>query len=316
MRAIGILLSMLIFLSCSTFKPTSRDQLQSLDLPVQFKILGVPFFEQEAYQCGPAVLAMALSWSGVQVLPDAVAPEIFTPSLKGSLQSAVIGGARRHGRVVYPITRMDSLLKELAAGHPVIVLQNLGLSWIPKWHYSLAVGYGLEDNLIILHSGKTKGKHLSLNVFERTWARSYYWGIAVLRPTALPATAEADKYISSVVGLEKTQHWQEALTAYITALNKWPSNYAAHIGMGNCYYYMGNLNAAEDVFRASIFRFPDKGAAFNNLAQVLLEQGKYKDALEYVQEAIRIDGPAVEQYQETLQEVQKKIKIQKDTSVK
>jgi len=305
-KTIGIVLSIFLFFNCGTFKPVSQKQLDSLNIPERFEIKGVPFFAQEAFQCGPAVLAMALVWSGVRVMPDTVAPEVFTPSLKGSLQSAVIGAARRHGRVAYPISEMESMLKEVASGHPVIVLQNLALSWFPKWHYSLAVGYDRADNLIILHTGKTERKLLPFGVFERTWRRSKYWGLVVLPPDVLPATAEEGRYVSSITGLERAQRWNDALKAYINALNKWPENYVAHIGMGNCYYYMGDLNAAEDVFRGIIFRFPNKGAAFNNLAQVLLEQGKYNEAFDTIQAAIRIDGPAVEPYQETLEEIQMK----------
>jgi len=308
LKTIGIVLSMFFFLSCSTFRPVLREQLYSLNIPERFETAGVPFFPQEAYQCGPAVLAMALVWSGVAVTPDTVAPEVFTPALKGSLQSAVIGAARRHGRVAYPVSRMDSMLTELAAGHPVIVLQNLGLSWVPKWHYSLAVGYDLANNLIIIHSGKTERKHLSLDIFERTWARSDHWGLLVLPPAALPAAAEADTYVSAITGLENARRWQEALQAYITALNKWPDNYTAHIGLGNSYYYLGNLKAAEDVFRGIIFRFPGQGAAYNNLAQVLLDQGRYNDAFDTIQEAIRIGGPGIELYRKTLEEIQTKRK--------
>ena len=110
--------------------------LADIGVPNQFEINDVPFFPQTAYQCGPAALSMALVWSGTQVKPETVAPEVFTPSLKGSLQSALIGAVRRHGRVAYPIATIDALVKELASGHPVIILQNLGLSWFPIWHYS------------------------------------------------------------------------------------------------------------------------------------------------------------------------------------
>jgi len=308
-KAIGILLSVFLLLSCSTFRSVSREQLNLLNIPERFEIVGVPFFPQKSYQCGPAVLSMALVWSGVRVVPDTVAPKVFTPSLKGSLQSAIIGAARRHGRVAYPISRIDVVLKELVAGHPVIVLQNLGLSWIPRWHYSLAVGYDLTNNLIIIHSGKTKRKQLSLDIFERTWARSNYWGLVVLPPTVQPATAEEDKYVSSIIGLERAQRWEEALTAYITVLNKWPDNYAAHIGLGNCYYYLGDLNSAEVIFRGITSRFPNKGAAFNNLAQVLLDQGKLDEAFDSIQKAIRVEGPLIEQYQKTFEEIQTKRKM-------
>lgn len=81
----------------SVIKPQIPEPLNSLTIPERFEIAGVPFFPQEAYQCGPAVLAMTLVWSGVPVTPDKVAPEVFTTALKGSLQSAVIGAARRQG---------------------------------------------------------------------------------------------------------------------------------------------------------------------------------------------------------------------------
>jgi len=305
-KNIVIGLSIFLFFNCSNFKTLTRDQVNNQTIPERFEINGIPFFEQKAYRCGPAVLAMALVWTGDRVTPETLAPETFTPALEGSLQTAIIGAARRHGRIAYPINRTDLMLKELAAGHPVIVLQNLGLSWSPKWHYSLAIGYDMAENLIILHSGKTERKRMPLIVFERTWARSGRWGLLVLPPNLLPASATADKYVSSIIGLEKAQRWKEALTAYITALNTWPDNYVAQIGLGNCYYYLKDLKSAEEVFKSIIFRFPDKGTAYNNLAQVLLDQGKYDEAYDRIQMAIRLDGATVEEYQKTLEEIQTK----------
>lgn len=307
-RAAVICLSMFLLWGCASIESGRLLQLDSLKVPRRNEIGNIHFFPQTEYQCGPAVLAMGLEWSGIQTTPDTVAPEVFTPSLKGSLQSAIVSASRRHGRVAYPISKIDALIQELAAGHPVIVLQNLGLSWVPVWHYSLVVGYDLNDRLIILHSGKTARKLSSLDVFRRTWARSDHWGLLILPPGALPATAEEDVYVSAVIGLERARRWKEALKGYVTALNKWPSNYAAHIGMGNCYYAMGDLKGAEIVFRSIIFRFPDKGAAYNNLAQVLSEQNKYPEALAAIQSAIRIDGAFVIEYQKTLEEIKIKMK--------
>lgn len=307
-RAAVICLSIWLLCGCASFESGRLLQADSLNVPPRNEIGNVPFFPQTDYQCGPAVLAMALEWSGVQTAPATVAPEVFTPSLKGSLQTAVVSASRRHGRVAYPISQMDTLIQELAAGHPVIVLQNLGLSWIPVWHYSLAVGYDLNDRLMILHSGKTARKLLSLEVFRRTWARSDHWGLLILPPETLPVTAQENAYISAVIGLERAQRWKEALKGYITALNKWPSSYTAHIGMGNCYSAVGDLKGAESVFRGMTFRFPDKGAAYNNLAQVLAEQHKYPEALAAIQSAIHIGGPFVDEYQKTFEEIKIKVK--------
>ena len=273
-------------------------------LPVSHELDSVPFYQQEAYQCGPASLSMVLTWSGIRANPETITPEVFTPSRKGSLQSAMIGAARRHGRLAYLITDPDSLLEEVAAGHPVIVLQNLGLSWYPVWHYAVVVGYDLHKGTLILHSGVTPRKTLSFKVFYKTWARSDYWGLLVLPPSRLPARATKHNYVSAVLGLEKARQWRAAIEGYNSVLARWPDSLAALIGLGNSYYALGELESAEAAFREATRRFPTEGTAFNNLAQVLWEQGKQQDALEAASRAVELGGPLVEEYRRTLKEIQ------------
>ncbi len=273
-------------------------------LPIRHELESVPFYSQEAYQCGPASLAMTLTWSGIPVDPETITPEVFTPSRKGSLQSAMIGTIRRHGRVAYPIRGPDAMLAEVAVGHPVIILQNLGLSWYPVWHYAVVVGYDLHQGTVILHSGLDSRKSLRLSVFDRTWARSDYWGLLVLPPSRLPATATMHEYISAVLGLEKARQWQAAVEGYNTALDCWPDSLSARMGLGNSYYALGDLESAEAAFRKATCRFPTEGSAFNNLAQVLWERGNQREALEAARRAVYLDGPLVEVYRKTLEEIQ------------
>jgi len=274
-------------------------------LPIRHELDTVPFYPQEAYQCGPASLAMTLTWSGIQVDPEAITPEVFTPSLKGSLQSAMISTARRRGRVAYPISGVEEMLEEVAAGHPVIILQNLGLAWYPVWHYAVVVGYDLEQGIVLLHSGVTSQKRLSQRVFNNTWARGDYWGLLVLPPSRLPATATEHNYVSAVLGLEKAQQWLAAIEGYNTALARWSSSLSARMGLGNSYYALGDLESAEAAFREATRQFPTNGMAFNNLAQVLWEQGKQQEALEAASRAVDLGGPLVEEYRRTLKEIQK-----------
>ncbi len=96
---------------------------------------------------------MTLVWSGVSTNPDQLTPIVYTPSIKGSLQPAMIAATRRQARLAYVISSPQEMLQEVAAGHPVIVLQNLGLSWAPVWHYSVVIGYDLDTNSVLLHSG-------------------------------------------------------------------------------------------------------------------------------------------------------------------
>jgi len=273
-------------------------------VPAQHRIFSIPFFPQTEDQCGPASLAMTLVWSGVSTDPETLRGSVYTPSLKGSLQPAMIGSARRHGRVAYVISSPRELLREVAAGHPVIVLQNLGLSWHPVWHYAVVVGYDMNREVVLLHSGETDQKETTLRVFDHTWSRSDYWGLLTLPPDRLPASASEQGYTAAVLGLEKARKWSEAIVGYRTAMKKWPGNLSTYMGMGNVYYAMGELVSAERVFREATRRFPTGGAPFNNLAQVLYEQGQKEAAVVAAKKAVSLGGPMVHVFRETLEEIQ------------
>jgi hypothetical protein len=287
---------------CATFSERQWPSLAAYQ-PKTHEIESVPFFAQKALHCGPAALAMVLTWSRVPVKPSTVASKVFTPSKKGTLQPDMISAARRYGRLAYPVSGPTELLAEVAAGHPVIVLQNLGLSWFPKWHYAVVVGYDLEARSVILRSGTTRRKRVSLNVFDNTWARSERWGLLVLSPDDLPVTAEESRFLSAVVGLERADQWKAAIMGYEAALGRWPGSFGALMGLGNCYYALGEKQAAADVFRLATKRFPTEGSAFNNLAQVLWEQGEHEEALEAAEKAIANGGPLSDVYRETLEQI-------------
>jgi hypothetical protein len=272
----------------------------------QYLLTAVPFFPQEAFQCGPAALAMALAWSGVPISPQELTPEVFTPSQKGSLQSAMIAAARRHDRIVCRLSDPKFLSDEIAAGHPVVVLQNLGLSWYPVWHYAVIIGLDFTDGTVIMHSGTTSHKRVSLKTFEFTWARSNYWGLLVLPPSLLPAVATEEKYLRAVGHLERLGRWDIAAVGYQSALRRWPESLPATIGLGMCRYGQGDLKTAETIFRDATLKFPDEGVLFNNLAQVLMDQGRKSEALEAVMRAIQLGGSLKAHFETTLEEIRKR----------
>jgi hypothetical protein len=286
-----------------------KSEMQSLqeNVPSRYELETVPFYPQAAYQCGPATLAMALTWSGLSITPEALKDQVYTPSRKGSLQMAMIAAARRHGRIAYEIPGLDSIFPEIAAGHPVIVLQNLGLSWFPVWHYALVVGYDFSKGVVVLRSGVTARKVTPFHTFQNTWSHSNYWGLLVLEPSQIPALAKENSYLAAVLGLEKSRQFQPAIVGYQTALSRWPQSLPAMMGLGNSYYAAGDLTEAEAAFRKAIQRHPQAGSAFNNLAQVLLEQDRKYEALEAAQKAVSMGGPMSSVFQETLQEVKSKM---------
>ena len=219
---------------------------------------------------------------------------------------AMIGATRRQGRIAYPILGLNSIWPEIAAGHPVIVLQNLGLSWIPVWHYAVVIGYDFIDNTVILRSGTSERKVMSFFTFGKTWARSEYWGLIVLKPNQFPAIIRETDYLTAVFGLEKSRQYQAATEGYQTALTRWPRSLTAFMGLGNSLYALGDLPGAENAFRRAVVNHPRAANAHNNLAQVLLEQGRKREALEAAQRAVAIGGPMAEVYESTLREIKSK----------
>jgi hypothetical protein len=76
-----------------------------------------------------------------------------------------------------------------AANNPVIVFQNLTLRWASQWHYALVVGYNLTEKKIILHSGHQPYMKVDISDFEYTWKLADNWGLVVLAPDKLSASA-------------------------------------------------------------------------------------------------------------------------------
>jgi hypothetical protein len=293
--------------ACAT--PQTHAQLKDkAGLPMQTELAHTPFYPQEAHQCGPASLATVLNAAGVHVDPAELTPQLYIPGREGSLQVEMLATTRRHGMVAYQLApKLDDLLAEVVGGHPVVVLQNLGLGFAPMWHYAVAIGYDLKREEIILRSGKEKRQTLLLNTFEHTWSRSDYWAMLALPPGKFPKTVQEDKYVAAVVDLEHTGKPKEAQKSYSAALTRWPRNLTAQIGLGNTAYAMKDIKGAEAAFRRASKDHPDSAAAFNNLAQTLYDQKRYREARVAARKAVSLGGPLMAASKETLQQIEKKL---------
>jgi hypothetical protein len=229
-------------------------------------IAGVPFVLQDKNYCGPASLAMVMAHAGHPVPVDALASQVYTPGKKGSLQADLVGAARRNGMMAVQVSGLSALLHEIHAGHPVLVFENLGLSWFPAWHYAVATGYDLAGPEIILHSGKDEARHFDLRKFERSWKDSDYWGLVVLPPGQLAVSADELAHSGAAAGLEQLGRTREAETAYRAILSRWPGSLGALIGMGNLAYGAGDYVSSAHYLAIATRAHPRSAVAWHNLA--------------------------------------------------
>jgi tetratricopeptide (TPR) repeat protein len=252
---------------------------------------------------------MALNASGILVTPELLKPELYLPGRHGSLQAEMLAAARRQGALAYQLApELKDLLQEVAANTPVIVLQNLGLSWYPVWHYAIVIGYDLDQSEIILRSGAEAHQRLSLRTFEYTWDRGGYWAMIALLPGKIPDTAKEPSYLASVSALERVLDPLRINRAYRAALSRWPNSLGAEMGLGNTAYQLNDLSQAEQAFRQAIALHPESAAAFNNLAQTLADQGQLEEALVAARQAVGLGGALHIVTLETLDSIERRLK--------
>ena len=292
--------ALLLLGGCATPQMTTLEAHWPPDLPARLELTQVPFYPQEDFECGPAALAMVAGAAGVPVTPETLVNQVYLPGRKGSLQPEMLAATRRQGLLAYPLNpTLEALMREVAAGNPVLVFQNLAFSFYPVWHYAVVIGFDRERNLLLLHSGRTERLEMSLFTFERTWARGHYWSMLALPTDRLPATAEPKAYTTAAAALERVNP-QAAQKAYKSALKAWPDDRAALLGAGNSAYALGKRDAAAKAYRKAVFQHADFADAWNNLAQVLMEQGQLKEAARAVAKAVALGGERLPRYQ-TLQ---------------
>ncbi len=307
----GIRLASLLFvlLASSACSHLSLYTQAPIDIPSRH-VLNVPFFPQTQYHCGPAALAGIFHYHQITTEPEEIADWVYLPGKKGSLQLEMQAAIRRQGLVAYPLidktpgNQLATVLREIAVGNPVLLLQNLGFSWWPNWHYAIAVGYDLDTQQIILHSGNTKNHTINLRTLLLTWRRANYWALLPLPPARLPATASSQHYVKAASDLEATGHIQAAAQAYQTALNKWPQTPLALMGLGNSLYSLKNYSAAKQAFQQLATLQPDNAFAWNNLAYSWLALNCFEQAKRAVDKAMKIE-PNNKQIQGSLKEINK-----------
>jgi tetratricopeptide (TPR) repeat protein len=168
------------------------------------------------------------------------------------------------------IRDLPNLLKEVAAGHPVIVFENLALSWFPRWHYAVIFGYDLDHETVTLHSGPEAFKHWDMSRFERSWRLGDYWGLVVLPPGQLAATASEQDNARAAAALEEIGQTDAAKISYESILKRWPDSLVSMIGLGNIEYQRKNFVRAVAYLQAAVKAHPESQAAQNNL-QVALQ---------------------------------------------
>jgi tetratricopeptide (TPR) repeat protein len=231
-----------------------------------------PFFPQTRYQCGPAALATTLAASGVPVTAEELAGVVYIPERRGSLQVEMQAAPRAYGRLALRLPRnLEAIVAELEAGRPVLVLHNYGLSFWPRWHYAVVIGYDATKDHFVLRSGRQQRKEMRTRHFMVYWHHAGRWATVLLRPGETAANGDATAYLESAADFERGSPPEAVRAAFDAAVKRWPDEPVAFIGRGTAEYRLGNPGAAARDYAEALRLDPAQVGARNNLAQALLD---------------------------------------------
>jgi hypothetical protein len=264
-RVAGLLVLGWLAACAPPFDPDTR---LGVDVPTRAAVAGVPLIKQDAFYCGPTSIAMVMQWAGRAVTQQDVAALAFSPGAEGTYLADMIGSSRRLGHLAVQVSTFDQLLSEIAAGHPVIVFQNLGLGIAPVWHYGVVTGYDFGRDEVYLNSGQMDQMVMPFALFERTWRRGDFWGLLVLPPDELPVRVAQTDVLSAAAALERVGQVRAAEMLYETGAARWPDNWLWPFGLGNARYAQGDLRGARRALRRARAIDPTIPEVRANLAHV------------------------------------------------
>ncbi|MES2527199.1 MAG: PA2778 family cysteine peptidase [Bdellovibrionota bacterium] len=270
------LLSLILFflcVSCATRTPvTDRLTDRKKDL-YSHKISDVPLIAQKENHCGPASLAMVMQFHGIKKNPDEIAKGLFHEKLKGSFFPEMKARARDEGMVVIEVNDLEDAFKELSAGNPVIVLQNNGFAFFPRWHFAVLTGFDLKGPDVYLHDGSKEVEEDDMRLFERSFVLGGKRSLVILPPGKLSVTGTEMNHLESATILEGMNKKDDALKSYQAILTKWPESLLARIGASNVLYFLGRKKEAMLELESAVISHPDSAFAWHNLAIIQGESG-------------------------------------------
>ena len=260
-----------LIVGCASVPQTESILRDRGQLPERHEILGLPVVTQSQNYCGPASLATVAAYAGLHLSADDLAPMMYTPGKRGTLQLDFIGAARRIGLLAVTITALRPVLTEVSVDHPVVVLLNVGSMANPVWHYAVISGFDLQRGQLTLHWGTDSPLIMDFAQFERNWKKADYWALLALTPRVLPATIAVDEILEAASALERVGKAKAANEAYQAILAKGPEQLVALFGLGNTFAALGQWRESAQAFEKASLMDPDSRAIWNNLAEVYLK---------------------------------------------
>lgn len=132
--------------------------------------LDVPVVVQARERCGQAALAMVMRYYGADSAAVREADRAYDPVLRGSLITDLAAAAHRAGydATIATLTP-ESLVAQLVAGVPPIVLYQNGRAPLTLAHFGVVTGWDPAGNAFTLNDGTAHPRVMGRKTLARRW---------------------------------------------------------------------------------------------------------------------------------------------------
>jgi hypothetical protein len=174
-------------------------------LPERVELTGVPEFPERAYFGAPSALSSLLVQQGVDSSPGMLVKQLQLPQQEQQLEQNILKQINANGLLAYPLpAQLEDLLKQVAAGYPVLLRFNEGYGWLGMPRYAVLIGYDRKEQTLLLRAGNSRRWETGFSSFASAWASAGSWAVLVLAPLQLPAEVDGPRWLQAADELERS----------------------------------------------------------------------------------------------------------------
>jgi tetratricopeptide (TPR) repeat protein len=286
--ALAVGSALLVAAGCTPKGEVLRAELESGARPGRY--VPLKFVRQEPNRCGSAALSEVLThWKAPRSTEAELAAEVYSESLKGTLNADLSAAARRRGMVVRDgPSLLGELRSALADGYPAVVMISVGPHVLKRRHFLAMKAVDTERGYLMADTGSRRDVVFRLRPFRRDWRASKKWALYCWPPDRCPKWSTPAEDLRAGLLLEGRGRLEAAVAAYRRALGKDETFWEAHFNLGNVALARGRREAAVESYRRALALKPGEPDVLNNLAYALFETGRN------VEEAERLARRALE----------------------
>ncbi|MFW6108675.1 MAG: PA2778 family cysteine peptidase [bacterium] len=293
------LLAAALVAGCGPTSKTLRREIQEDGAGAYLR--DVPFVRQQRRWCGPAALASVAQYHGADLSQEQAAREVYLPSIQATLTVDLADCALRHGLWARagPGT-VEDVCTWVDRGVPVIALLRVPGLLRSRPHYVVVTGYHRRRRCFIAHTGTLSNRPIRFDRFARQHEAGGRFLLVACPPERVrwPLTAEGHNRLGLL--FERAGQLERAEVEYREAVAADPERPLYRFNLANVLRARDDPAAAGRAYRQAIRLRPDFADAHNNLADLMLALGRHHVAHAAARRAVRIDGPRVAYYYDTL----------------